>query len=103
LYYYFGPNLDERKWYWATPGAAAGVALWLLASLGFRLYLHFFNSYSAAYGSLAAVIILMLWLYMTGFAILIGGEVNWVIENEDKKTAAFDSKKEQIQQRMKAA
>ena len=101
--YYFAPNLDERRWYWVTPGAVAGVALWLLASLGFRVYLHFFNSYSATYGSIGAVIILMLWLYITGFAVLIGGEVNWVIENEDKKTAIFDGKKRQIQQRMKAA
>ena len=101
--YYFAPNLDERKWYWVTPGAVAGVALWLLASLGFRVYLHFFNSYSATYGSLGAVIILMLWLYMTGFAILIGGELNWVIENEDKRTAEFEVKKRQIQERMKAA
>ena len=100
--YYFAPNLDERKWYWVTPGAVAGVALWLLASLGFRVYLHFFNSYSATYGSLGAVIILMLWLYMTGFAILIGGELNWVIENEDKRTAEFEIKKRQIQERMKA-
>ena len=101
--YYFAPNLDERKWYWVTPGAVAGVALWLLASLGFRVYLHFFNSYSATYGSLGAVIILMLWLYMTGFAILIGGELNWVIENEDKRTAEFEVKERQIQERMKAA
>jgi len=101
--YYFAPNLDERRWYWVTPGAVAGVALWLIASLGFRAYLHFFNSYSATYGSIGAVIILMLWLYITGFAVLIGGEVNWVIENEDKKTAIFDGKKRQIQQRMKAA
>jgi membrane protein len=101
--YYFAPNIEERKWYWVTPGAVAGVALWVLASLGLRLYLHFFNSYSATYGSLGAVIILMLWLYMTGFAILIGGEVNWVIENEDKKIAAFELKKQQIQAAMKAA
>jgi membrane protein len=103
IVYYFAPDLEERKWYWVTPGAVAGVTLWLVASLGFRIYLHFFNSYSATYGSLGAVVILMLWLYITGFAILIGGEVNWVIENEDKKTAAFESKKRQIQLRMKAA
>jgi membrane protein len=100
IVYYFAPNLEERKWYWVTPGAAAGVALWLLASLGFRVYLHFFNSYSASYGSLGAVIILMLWLYLTGFAILIGGEVNWVIENEDRKTTAFEVKRWRTQQRM---
>jgi len=103
IVYYFAPNLEERKWYWVTPGAVAGVALWLIASLGFRIYLYFFNSYSATYGSLGAVIILMLWLYMTGYAILIGAEVNCVIENEDKKTAAFEFTKRQIQQRMKAA
>lgn len=101
--YYFAPNLEERKWYWVTPGAVAGVGLWLIASLGFRLYLHFFNNYSATYGSLGAVIILMLWLYMAGFAILIGGEVNWLIENEDKRTAAFKVEKHQLQGQMKAA
>jgi membrane protein len=103
IIYYFGPDLKERKWYWVTPGAVTGVALWLLASLGFRFYLHFFNSYSATYGSLGAVIILMLWLYITGFAVLIGGEVNWVIQNEDNETAAFEAKKRAIEQRMKAA
>jgi membrane protein len=50
--YYFAPDIQERRWYWVTPGSVAGVGLWLLASLGFRLYLHFFNSYSATYGSL---------------------------------------------------
>jgi len=103
LIYYFAPNLEERKWYWVTPGAVAGVALWLLASVGFRVYLHFFNSYSATYGSLGAAVILMLWLYITGFAVLIGGEVNWVIENEDKKAAEFAIKKSQIQARLNAA
>jgi membrane protein len=103
IIYYFGPNLEQRKWFWVTPGAVAGVALWLIASLGFRLYLRFFNTYSATYGSLGAVIILMLWLYITGFAVLIGGEVNWVIQNEDKKTAAFEAKQRAVEQRMKAA
>lgn len=103
IVYYFAPDLEERRWYWVTPGAAAGVILWLLSSLGFRVYLHFFNSYSATYGSLGAVVILMLWLYITGFAILIGGELNWVIEDQDKKTAAFEAKKQKVQQRMKAA
>ena len=103
LVYYFAPNIGERKWYWVTPGSAAGVALWLLASLSLRLYLHFYDNYSATYGSLGAVVILMLWLYITGLAILIGGEVNWVIENEDKKTAALEDKKRAIQREMLAA
>jgi len=103
LIYYFAPDLEERKWYWITPGAAGGVALWLLASLGFRVYLHFFNNYSATYGSLGAAVILMLWLYITGFAILFGGQVNWVIENEDKKAFDFDRKKRILEHQIRAA
>lgn len=80
ILYYFAPNLKERKWLWITPGSLAGVSLWILASVGFRVYLHFFNHYSATYGSLGAVIILLLWLYVTGFAILTGGEVNFAIK-----------------------
>src|SRR5215204_2895282 len=81
LIYYFAPDFREQSWQWLTPGAAIGVALWLIVSLGFRVYLHFFNSYSATYGSLGAVIILMLWLYFTGAAVLIGGEINSELEN----------------------
>jgi membrane protein len=103
MVYYYAPDLEERKWYWVTPGAAAGVALWLITSLAFRAYLHFFNSYSATYGSLGAVIILMLWLYMTGFSVLMGGEVNWIIENEDKRAAAFQEKKRLAEMRGQAA
>ena len=103
MVYYFAPNLEERKWYWVTPGAAVGVSLWLLASVGFRLYLRFFNTYTATYGSLGAVIILLLWLYITGFAIVVGGEVNWVIENEDKRTAELEKKKHALETQVKVA
>ena len=81
LIYYLAPDLHEQKWVWITPGSVIGVGLWLLVSFGFKLYLHFFDSYSKTYGTLGAVIILMLWLYLTGAAILIGGEVNSEIEN----------------------
>ncbi len=81
LIYYFAPDVREQKWVWLTPGAVIGVVLWLLVSLAFRVYLHFFDSYSATYGSIGAVIILMLWLYLTGAAVLIGGEINSEIEN----------------------
>ncbi len=80
LIYYFGPNLKNRRWHWITPGSAFGVLLWLAASLGLRAYLHFFNNYSATYGSLGAVMILLVWLYVTGLAFLIGGEINAEIE-----------------------
>lgn len=80
LIYYVAPDVKLRRWRWLTPGAAIGVVLWLLISFGLRLYLHFFNSYSVTYGSLGALIVLMLWLYMTGLAMLIGGEINSELE-----------------------
>jgi membrane protein len=79
--YYFAPDVKEQHWYWITPGSVAGVALWAIASAGLRAYLHFFNSYTRIYGSLGAVIILLLWFYVTGLAILIGGEINATIEH----------------------
>jgi membrane protein len=81
LIYYFGPDLKEQHWYWITPGSLIGVALWLAVSFAFRVYLHFFNSYSKSYGSLGAVIILLLWFYVTGLAFLVGAEVNAEIEH----------------------
>ena len=81
MIYYFGPDVRDQKWVWITPGAVLGVMLWLLVSYAFRIYLDYFDSYSKTYGSLGAVIILMLWLYFTGLAVLIGGEVNAEIEH----------------------
>jgi membrane protein len=81
LIYYFGPDLKEQHWYWITPGSLVGVLIWLAASIGFRIYLHFFNSYSKTYGSLGAVIILLIWFYVTGLSFLIGGEINAQIEH----------------------
>src|SRR5437763_9267535 len=93
LIYRFAPNLkgprrdghlpasDFRR-RWLSPGVVVAVVLWLLVSLGFRLYLHFFNSYSATYGSLGALIVLMLWFYLTGTAILLGAEINCELESK---------------------
>jgi membrane protein len=80
LIYYWGPDLKNKQWRWLTPGAAIGIVGWLLASLGLRAYLHFFNSYTATYGSLGAVIILLTWFYLSGLMLLLGGEVNSQIE-----------------------
>jgi membrane protein len=80
LIYRFAPDAQHPGQKWLTPGAAVAVLLWLLISFGFRLYLHFFNSYSLTYGSLGALIVLMLWFYLTGLVILIGGEINSQLE-----------------------
>jgi membrane protein len=80
MVYYSGPSLGKRHWYWGIPGSIFGACLWLAASAGFRLYLHFFNTYTASYASLGAVMILLVWLYVTGLAFLVGGEMNAEIE-----------------------
>jgi membrane protein len=82
--YYFGPDLREQHWHWITPGSLFGVFLWFAASVTFRAYLHFFNTYDATYGSLGAVMILLVWLYVAGLAFLIGGEINAEIERAAK-------------------
>jgi len=92
LIYYFAPNLHVQRFRWVLPGMVVGVALWLLGSLGFRLYLRHFNTYNAVYGSLGAVIILMLWFYLTGTAILVGGEVNSEIERAAAAAGEKDAK-----------
>src|SRR5205085_3491878 len=92
LIYYFAPDVRDQDWKWITPGSLVGVILWLLVSFAFKTYLTYFNSYSATYGSLGAVIILMLWFYFTGAAILVGGEINSEIENERAKEGAPDAK-----------
>ena len=78
--YYWAPDCKNRRWHWLTPGGAIGIAGWLVASLGFRVYLHFFNTYSLTYGSLGAVIILLMWFYITGLMLLLGAEINSQID-----------------------
>jgi membrane protein len=92
LIYYFAPDVRQIKWQWITPGSVLGLALWLAVSFGFRLYIYYFDTYSTTYGSLGAVMILLLWLYLTGAAILVGGEMNAVIENAAAEAGAPDAK-----------
>lgn len=80
LLYYWLPDA-KQAWQWITPGSLLGVLVWIGASMLFRVYLHFFNTYGKTYGSLGAVIVLLFWLYITGLAILLGGEINSEIEN----------------------
>ena len=90
--YYTAPNVEDIRWQWITPGSLLGVALWLLVSFVFRIYLSFYDTYSVTYGSLGAVMILLLWLYLTGAAILVGGELNAVIEDAAAKRGEPEAK-----------
>ena len=77
--YYFAP--DVKTLALADPGSAVGIAGWLLASVGLRVYVHFFQAnYTVAYGELGAVIVLLTWFYLTGLMLLIGAEINSEIE-----------------------
>jgi membrane protein len=88
LLYYFAPDIKDQEWHWLTPGAIAGLVSWLVVSIGLKIYLHFFNTYSRTYGSLGAVIVLLLWFYLTGAAVLMGAELNSVLENAAAEAGA---------------
>jgi len=78
LVYHLAPAVRQR-WYWLTPGSVfAGIA-WTAASIGLRVYVRRFANYNATYGSIGGGILLLLWLYLSGLALLIGGEINSVI------------------------
>jgi membrane protein len=79
LIYYYGPNV-EQSFKFITPGSIIGAGLLILASLGFSIYVSNFGDYNATYGALGAVIILLMWLYIAGLVILIGSEVNAILE-----------------------
>src|SRR5579875_367646 len=81
LAYYFGPDV-KQEWEWITPGSALGVLVLIAASAGFRWYIvHFGSSYNETYGALAGVVLMMLWFYLAALALLVGAEVNCVIEH----------------------
>jgi len=80
LIYYLAPNRARPKWRWTSLGALLATVLWAIVSLGFSLYTSDFPSYDRTYGAFAGVAILIFWLYLTGLAILVGGEVNAAVE-----------------------
>jgi len=80
ILYRFGPNLRDRRWQWSTPGAVCALLLWIAATFGARIYFDHINNYARSYGHLNGVVMLLLWLYITNGAILIGGEMNSEIE-----------------------
>ena len=80
LIYYFGPDA-EQDWAWITPGAIAATILWLVVSLLFKIYVANFTDYEGSYGVVGAVIVVLLWFYLSGIAILTGAELNAEIEH----------------------
>jgi membrane protein len=80
LVYYFAPDA-EQDWVWITPGSVVATLLWVVASLAFRFYVTNFGSYNETYGAIGGVMVLLLWFYVSGIALLIGAELNAEIEH----------------------
>ena len=80
MVYYAAPNVKQRCWQWLSPGALFATLGWIATSGLLRLYFHLFTSYAKTYGSLGAVMVLLTWLYVTGIVLLLGAEVNMIIE-----------------------
>jgi len=82
LLYRVGPDRDAPKIRWATPGALIATILWIVASIAFSLYVDNFGSYSKTYGSLAGVVVLLLWFWITALVVLLGAEINAEAEGQ---------------------
>lgn len=83
--YRFAPDRDAPKFRWVSAGAVVATVLWLVASAVFSLYVTFFGNYSKTYGALAGVVLLMLWMWLTSYAILLGAEINAESEEQTVK------------------
>jgi membrane protein len=82
LIYAYAPDLEPRRVRWITPGAVAGVGIWIVASIGFGIYIKNFSTYGAAYGAAGAAIVLLLWLWLSCCSFLYGAELNAELERE---------------------
>jgi membrane protein len=87
LIYSYAPDMEPRRLRWITPGAVGGVVIWIVASIGFGIYIRNFSSYGAAYGAAGAVIVLLLWLWLSSCAFLFGAEVNAELERAARARA----------------
>jgi membrane protein len=99
---YIGPNVDHPRWQFVTPGSVFAVIVWLLASGAFAVYTAMFSSYNKAWGSLAAVIVMLTWLWLTGCALLLGAEINAEVERSRELRQGQKAAADEIQAPTKA-
>ena len=83
--YRYGPDRDKPQWRWVSPGAIVATLLWIVASVGFTIYVANFNSYDKTYGSLGGVVILLTWLYLSALMVLLGAVINAQSEKQTRK------------------
>jgi membrane protein len=82
--YRYAPNRGKPQWRWVSPGAGAATLLWIVASIGFTVYVANFNSYDKTYGSLGGVVILLTWLYLSALMVLLGAVINAQSEQQTR-------------------
>lgn len=80
--YRYGPDRHDAKWIWLSPGSVAAGLLWILISLGFGFYAGRFADYGATYGSASAIIVMLMWLYLSAYVLLLGAELNSELEHQ---------------------
>jgi membrane protein len=80
IVYRFAPNIKDAKWKWSTPGSLCALSLWVISTVALRFYFAHITNYHRTYGHLNTVVMLLLWLYLTNAAILVGAEMNSEIE-----------------------
>lgn len=83
--YRYGPARDNAEWKWLTPGSVIACILWIVASVGFSIYVSNFGSYNESFGSMAGAIILLMWLWISAFIVLLGAEFNSEMEAQTRK------------------
>ncbi len=83
--YRYGPSRDRPRWRWVSWGAAIATVVWILGSIAFSLYVRNFGSYNETYGSIGAVIILLMWLWLSACMVLLGAEVNAEMEHQTER------------------
>jgi membrane protein len=97
MLYWLTPNVRRPRFRWISPGAAVAIVAWIVASVGFAIYVSNFGNYNATYGSLGAVVVLLLWLWITNLALLLGAQFDAELERERELMGGVPAAEERIQ------
>jgi membrane protein len=93
IIYRYGPSRAQARWRWVSWGAAVATAVWTLGSIGFSIYVQNFGSYNETYGSLGAVVILLMWFWLSAFIVLLGAELNSEMEHQTERDSTTGREK----------
>lgn len=87
--YRFAPDRSDARWRWVTLGSVFAIAGWIAVSIGFRFYVTRFGSYNETYGSLGAIVVTLLWLYLSAVIVIVGAEINAEIEHQTMRDSTI--------------